>query len=168
MARSKKFGPYNYEYKLGRRNYDITSDIDRIVADTENRMILVLRDAVSNIIDDAQKPVAKGGKMRVDTGFLRSSGVAELNKIPSGLGRGRARKPGEIGVLPEYTYDESKGPVNVVLARLKVGDTFFFGWTANYAKYREAYDGFLETALQNWQSHVDKAVEKLRKARGMV
>ncbi len=167
MARSKTYGPYKYQYKLGSRNYDVQSDIDRIVADTENRMLLVMRESLNNVVEEAQTPVAKGGKMRVDTGFLRISGRAELNKIPAWLGRGRKRKPGESGILPEYAYDESNGPLVVILSRMKFGDTFFFGWTANYAKYREAYDGFLESALQNWQSHVDRAVEKLRKARGM-
>jgi len=122
-------------------------------------MLDVTRIAVSSVIEDAQTVKAKGGKMRVDTGFLRASGLASLNTLPSGPSKGRKRTPTEIGVLPEYSiFGES---LNLVLAKMKLGDTFYWGWTANYARYREIYDGFLDTALQKWQQFVDDAVKKV-------
>lgn len=159
---AKKFGPYNYEKKLGERNYNFETQIDKIIINSEARLLAVVRSAIGGVIEDAQNTKAKGGKMPVDTGFLRNTGVAQIGQIPSGPTRGRARKPGEVGVLPEYAYDEQNGPLNIILAKLKIGDVFYFGWTAEYAKIREAYDGFLESALQNWQRHVDTAVNKFR------
>lgn len=142
------------------------SQIDYFVINTQARLLAVTRTAISGVIDDAQQTVYKGGKMRVDTGFLRASGIAALNSIPAGESVGRKRQPGETEKpLSDYpTVDDYTKSVtlNRALAEMEVGDVFYFGWTARYAKYREAYDGFLESALQNWQSHVDKAVAYFR------
>ncbi len=133
------------------------TQIDTIVVNTEQRLLNVMVTAIQAVGEDAQTPVAKGGKMRVDTGFLRASGVASLNAVPRGAVLGRRRLPGETGKpLTDYIYDGEA--FLLTLAKMKFGDVFYFGWTAKYAKYREAYDGFLESALQKWQSHVDKAV----------
>lgn len=152
----------DYKTKLSNRNYNFETVIDKFIINSKARLVAVMRQSISETIDDAQTTRFKGGQMRVDTGFLRASGVASLNSAPIGLTVGRKRQPGEVGKpLPDYAREErySKGEsVNAVLAKLKIGDAFYFGWTARYAKYREAHDGFLETALQKWQSHVDKAV----------
>lgn len=80
--------------------------------------------------------------MRVDTGFLRASGQASLNGMPSGPSRGERKEPNS------YPYNENN--VEVRLGELKLGAVFYFGWTANYARYRELFDGFLEGALMHW------------------
>ncbi|RUW55657.1 hypothetical protein EOA32_00925 [Mesorhizobium sp. M1A.F.Ca.ET.072.01.1.1] len=103
-------------------------------------------------MDIAQTPVAKGGRMRVDTGFLRASGQASLNGVPTGPVRPEAGKT--------YSYNENS--VIAALSKLRFGANFFFGWTANYAKYREAYDGFLEGALQRWQQTVNEVVAEIK------
>ena len=41
----------------------------------KNNLLAVVRDSISTTVETAQTPVKKGGKMRVDTGFLRSSSV---------------------------------------------------------------------------------------------
>lgn len=141
------------------------STIDKIVIKANENMLGVVKNAIRNVVIEAQTPVAKGGKMRVDTGFLRWSGTASLDGMPYGEVRGRKRLPGEEGVLVEYNYDENNGGrvLNDVLIRLKFGDTFHFGWTANYAKYRETYDGFLVSAIANFQTYVDKETRRLKK-----
>lgn len=131
---------------------DLITEIDRIVINSNARLLAVVRKSISDVIEDAQTPVAKGGKMRVDTGFLRSSGLASLNAPPRGLGRGDRKG----------TYTWNGEAINSVLARIKIGDVVYFGWTANYAKYREVFDGFLESAVQKWQNHVNSAVQYFR------
>jgi len=131
---------------------DFETQIDTLVIKTEARLLAVTRQAIEELIEDVQTPVAKGGKMRVDTGFLRSTGLSSLNAPPTGVGSGEKDK--------KYLY--SGEPVNLTLAKMKIGDSFYFGWTANYARHREVFDGFLETGLQKWQSHVDKAVQFFR------
>jgi hypothetical protein len=131
---------------------DFETQIDTFVINTKERMLGVVRQSISNVVEETQTPTAKGGRMRVKTGFLRTSGGASLNAPPTGPTRGDKHKV--------YTWDADS--VNVVLAKMKLGDAFYFGWTAHYAKYREIYDGFLEAASQNWQKHVDRAVARFK------
>lgn len=131
------------------RNYDVALQMDKIIINTEARLLAVVKQSLKEMIEeDMQVPTAKGGRMRVKTGFLRSSGVAALNSTPSGPSKGDETM--------SYEWDGKQ--LDLTLAKLKIGDTFYFGWSANYAKYREAYDGFLEAGLQNWQLYVNKAV----------
>lgn len=143
-----------YEQMAASRNYDFATQVDKIVIKTKERMLDVTAQAILDTVEEAQIPVAKGGKMRVMTGFLRSTGIAALNSIPYGPSDERRT---------DMTYEWDGETVERVVSEMKIGDTFNFGWTANYAKYREAFDGFLESALMNWQSHVDKSVEFFRK-----
>lgn len=112
--------------------------------------------SLQDTVNIAQEATAKGGKMRVATGFLRASGQGSLNGMPTGPGRGDRTEPN--------SYPENSGAVVAVIGKLKLGQTFFFGWTANYAEYREIYDGFLESALQQWTRivafHVDAVRDK--------
>lgn len=131
---------------------NLVGDVDKFIINTEERMLAVARQSISAVIEDAQVPVAKGGRMRVKTGFLRSSGLAELNTVPVGPTRGD----------PDGRYNWTADKLNLVLARMKLGDVFYFGWTANYARTREVFDAFLETAVQKWQTHVNNAVSYFR------
>jgi len=150
---SEKIG---WEQKLANRNYSFETKIDKFIANTENKIMAVLKDAINEVVEEAQIPYDKdkggGGKMHVDTGFLRFSGVSALNKIPSGPSKRDPKK--------RYIWESD---VPLTLSKMTKDDTFYFGWTANYAKYREAYDGFLESAVQNWQKHINNAVRKLKK-----
>jgi len=130
-------------YAGRRRAYsNFAAEVDEIVITTEKRMIALMRASLQDVVNEAQLPRAKGGRMRVDTGFLRASGQASLTGMPTGPVRG------ELTAKNSYATDEAS--VAVQLGKLKFGGIFYFGWTANYARYRELYDGFLEGALQNW------------------
>ncbi len=128
------------------------TQIDAIIAATDKRMLALMRQSLQDVINDAQTPTAKGGRMRVKTGFLRASGQPSLNGMPSGPARGD----------PDGTYNFDGGSVTLILAKLEIGQTFFFGWTAAYARYREVYDGFLEIALQKWSKIVERNTEEIR------
>ena len=131
---------------------DFETTVDKFVIDTQAKLLAVARQSIQDLVEDIQTPVAKGGKMRVDTGFLRSSGLSSLNAPPSG--------PTEGDRNGAYVW--SGEPVNITLATMEIGDAFYFGWTARYARYREVYDGFLESGLRNWQRYVDNAVAFFR------
>lgn len=132
--------------------------IDKFVINTQERLLAVVRTSIQATVEEAQT-----SKMPVDTGFLRWSGVATLNSLPMGDSSGRRRRSGENGVLPEYSDGKRGGILSKTLAELKIGDTFYWGWTARYAKYQEMRRGFLETALMNFKSHVDRAVSEFKK-----
>ena len=62
------------------------------------------------------------------------------------------------------TDAQGRGEVGLIVARWNVRGPLYIGWTANYAVYREAYDGFMEGALQSWPKHVSSAVQEAAKA----
>jgi hypothetical protein len=142
---------------------DFNVVIDKFVADSKEKMLAVVKNSIQEVVQDAQTPIAKGGKMPVDTGFLRSSGTANLNNTPSGEILGRKRLPGEEGVLADYAVDDKASYLTDTLIKMKIGDTFFFGWTAIYAKRQEVYNGFMESAIMNWQNIVNNQVRRLHK-----
>jgi hypothetical protein len=149
-------GPY---YGRQRAYGSLTADVEDWVKETNQRIEAVMRASLNDVVENAQTPVGRGGRMRVDTGFLRASGRASIDGWPSGPDV----RPSDA--LPNsYSYDGDA--VVAVLAKLMVGDTFFFGWTANYAQYRELYDGFLEGALQNWARIVAFNTDALAKRIG--
>jgi hypothetical protein len=129
-----------------------SAQVDEYIAKYKNRLIAVARDATQEVINQSNRPVAKGGRMRVDTGFLRASGQASLTGMPQGPIRGNK----------DATYNTDEATIILSLSQLQLGGSFFFGWSANYAKYRELYDGFLSSTIANWQSIVDKSVLKAK------
>lgn len=184
LARKFRYGPYNYERTLGQRSYKLEAQVGEIVSKTDRRLTAVVRASVIDLVEEANtpgpskrsylkdiakglggrgkkkvqgpiKPTSKGGRMRVDTGFLRASGKASLTGMPTGPVRGEMKEPN--------SYPYNADIAETVIKGVKIGSTIFYGWTANYAKYREAYDGFLYGAIQNWQRIVDKNVAKLLK-----
>lgn len=146
------YGPYNYERILGGRDYHLTAEVDDFVKETILRLQALPLQAVQYLIDNIQTPVGKGGKMRVDTGFLRASGQLSLTGMPSGPVRGD----------PSNKYEWNDVQAIVDLAGFQIGQTIYFGWTASYAKYREAYDGFLISGVQRWQEFVDRASNDIK------
>ena len=116
------------------------------VAKSEARLDAVWKTAAQDIAREMQTPSAKGGKMRVDTSYLRNSFSADINKTPSGNGNSA------------YT----SGPISIVINRAKIGDSVVFGWNTNYAVYMEARYSFVRHAAQNWQQIVNKAAKKVK------
>lgn len=134
-------------------NNNFHAQVDEWVKRSQKRMERVAKTATLSVIEEAQTPVAKGGNMRVDTGFLRASGQVSLDGMPSGPTR-----------PPEDGEKVSASDVDTIatIGKAQLGDTIWWGWTANYAKYREVFDGFLGLAVQKWQDHVDAAVRKVK------
>lgn len=122
---------------------------------TEKRMELIAKESIQRVIEESQKPVAKGGNMRVDTGFLRNSGVAQIGGLPSGPNKNPFKDPNSAPV-----WDNSSAAVTI--NRLKLGQTLFFGWTANYAIHRENQDAFVRRAVQNWQQIVNEVTAEAK------
>lgn len=135
-----------------RNNGNFTTQLDEFVVDTERKVLAVMQTALSDLTRDSNTPKVKGGRLPVETGFLRSSAAAAINARPIGDVRGDKKDV--------YTYDATQ--VETIIASINAGDTFYFGWTAEYARLMEARNGFLEGAVMKWQSFVDKAVSKLR------
>ena len=113
---------------------------------------MVAQESTQRLINHAQTPKAKGGKMPVDTGFLRASGRLSLTGVPTGPVRGDPNKGGNAYPSPD----------TVELSGFNLGMTIFWGWTAVYARRQELYNGFLSSNIRQWQKIVDGVVRDLR------
>ena len=129
-----------------------TADIDAFILKSNNLMEAVFKESAQRTIEEAQTPRAKGGNMRVDTGFLRNSGKASINALPIG-------ETENTGVMQP---DWNDSVASLTINRAKVGDSIYFGWTANYAQARENKDGFVRLAAQNWQKTVNQVARDLK------
>lgn len=112
------------------------ADIGDFVDKYLDNMDTVYQMSVSDTVAIAQTPTSKGGRMRVDTGFLRGSLVGELRGSTS-------------------TFPDGDG-YDLLIARAKAGDPMTFGWTADYALPREFKDFFARGAAQQWQRIAEK------------
>lgn len=121
-----------------------------MISKNERALNAVAKEAFQEVVDISQKPRAKGGPMRVDTGFLRASGQASLSGMPTGPSR------------PSDGFPPGADDVSLVIGRLVLGNTLVFGWTANYARPREYIDGFLRLAVQQWPQIVARVAARVR------
>lgn len=129
--------------------------LQSLTADYERRMRAVFRQSVQETVNRAQRTEAEGGRMRVDTGFLRASGGAGINRMPSG--------PGDAGDAAETRVSQTGISIVSALARWKPGDEVFWGWSANYARPREHIDGFMRGAAEKWDDTVQKNANRARR-----
>lgn len=140
-------------------NYTL-ANLDAWARATQERMNAVVRGSAQEVCRIAQTPVSKGGRMVVDTGFLRNSFQSSLNGSTSLTG-------GDSYVL--------------VAASMEAGDVAEFGWTAAYARrinygftgqdskgrtYNQQGAHFLEGAAAEWQNIVRGEVAKAMAAVG--
>lgn len=118
------------------------------VKQTEGVLEAVVKESVQRVISEAQKPVGRGGRMRIDTGFLRASGQASTSAMPTIDG---ANVPG-----PGVTYNYNEGAIALVILGAQMGQTIYFGYTAGYAAAREygargqSPDAFVRMAAKQW------------------
>ncbi|RVJ51644.1 HK97 gp10 family phage protein [Sinorhizobium meliloti] len=130
----------------------------------EGAVEAIFKEATQEVVEEMQRPVGQGGRMRVDTGFLRASLLASSTSMPAIS----AAKPAEGG-----TYTPDFGQIEAVIAGADIGDTLYFGYTASYAGYREygangqPADGFVRLAAQNWPIIVDRKAAELKARLGL-
>ena len=128
-----------------------STKIKSFTAKTRTRNNAVFKQSVQEVAAVANEPVSQGGRMRVDTGFLRNSQVVGLNSSPSG---------------PSNKDRDSMGNLEDVLltiAQATVYDVVYIGWSASYARFREYKDGFVEGAVKKWPSIVSKNTRRAKR-----
>ena len=140
-------------------NNTFAAKIDAWARKSETRMRAIVRESAQRVFNEANivgPSVAnpgggEGGKMPVDTGFLRASFVVDIGSMPAGPSRGA---PGG-----SYAADTS---YTLKLKGMKLGDTVYGGWSAQYAVYMEHRYGFMRSAAQNWQPIVAAVVQEAK------
>lgn len=126
-----------------------SAKVDAFIAKSQARTEAVFKTAVQDVLNDANTTKPGGGRLPIDTGFLRNSLGASLSGMPAGPTR------------PEEGRG-SADQVALVIAGAKLGDTIYAGWTAIYARVQEMNNGFLEAAVQRWPQRVNAAVERAK------
>lgn len=124
-----------------------TAQIKAFADKSKEKIEAVVKQSAQEVFSIAQTPKAQGGRMPVDTGFLRNSLIAELNgaKVAGGA---------DAYVL--------------AVAGLELGDVVFAGWTANYARHMEYGTSktpgnfYMLSAAQQWQQIVARNAELVR------
>ena len=124
-----------------------TAQIKAFADRAEEKIEAVVKQSAQEVFSIAQTPIAQGGRMPVDTGFLRNSLIAELNGA------------GVSGGSDAYV---------MAIAGMDLGDVVFAGWTAKYARFQEygtsrmAGNFYMLGAAQQWQAIVARNAELVR------
>ena len=134
------------------------AQIDGYVAKYKIKLEAVARTAAQTLLDEANKEGAsvaspdggRGGRMPVDTGFLRNSIAAAIGSMPSG-----ASKADEPMGNPDAAA--------IVIAKLNLNQNLYIGWTANYAQLMNVRYGFMDAASKNWQKYVNQAAAEVNR-----
>lgn len=113
----------------------------------EKRLNSAAKLATQATVEEMNTPQGKGGRLPVDTGFLRSSIAAAIDRMPSGTTK------------PETKGDVIAGDaVAPVLLRWNPADeVIYVGYLAEYATVQEYHNGFLRGAVENWDQNVKEA-----------
>ncbi len=133
-----------------------SATVSERVAQYKKRLNATFKESAKDLVKEVTLPTTQGGKIRVDTGFLRSSLTASTSAMP--LIQADAR-PTE-----GQTYQPDDGAIEAVIIGAQLGQTLYFGFVASYARPREYKDGFVRSAAQNWQSIVSRNAEKAIRA----
>ena len=125
----------------------------------EGAVEAVWKQSAQEVVNEMQKPVAAGGRMRVDTGFLRASLMASTASMP----------PINPQAVPAEGAGYSFADTDIIatIAGAELGQTLHFGYTASYAAFREygamgqPPDAFVRTAAQKWPFIVKEVEARL-------
>ena len=110
--------------------------------------------AVSRMANDAGEPIAKGGRMPVDTGFLRASVDAEVGRMPSGQSKNTSNAP--------VAYTGAGLTASILRWNAASGEPLYIGWVAQYARPMEYKYGFMRGAAEKWDGYVDGIARRAR------
>ena len=121
----------------------------------KSMQLAIFRESAQRLMEEANTPEGQGGRMPVDTGFLRNSSAASLEGMPT---------------------DGARDPP-LVFAGMDLGQTVWAGWTAAYAMrmehgfygedslgrtYAQAGKGFARAAAQRWDFIVSEVAAEVK------
>lgn len=137
------------------------ADVDDFVSKSTALLEAVFRQSAQDVIEYMQQPVAEGGNMPVETGFLRASMQVSL----SGVRPMSQENPGSA--KHQYNPDAAV----LIISGAKLGDTIFASYSAKYAAHQnygtENFAGrhFVGLAAQRWQQIVSANVQRVKSMR---
>lgn len=129
---------------------------------SKKALLAVHRGATQEVADRVRIPVGKGGRIRVDTGFLRASLMGSTAAMPPI--DPTARPPADA---QPNSFAPNNQQISLAIASATLDETFYLGFTAAYAQYRENLDLYVETVALSWPAIVDVEVTIVRKNLGL-
>lgn len=120
-------------------NAKFIADVAAFADKTAEQMLRVAKQSIQDVVKQAQTPVAQGGSLPIDTGFLRNSLVTTVRGATAGEG--------------ENSYV-------LGISSLQLGDPFQVAWVADYAISRHYMVGgkgslWRDKAAQRWSGYVE-------------
>lgn len=128
----------------------LRKQIEALAIKARLRTEAATKTAAQAVANEMNTPVAEGGRMPVDTGFLRDSIGAAAGSLPVG---------------PSSPKEDAHGnpeAVAVALAQWNLNEPFYIGYSAEYVRIQEARNGFIEGAAQNWPEYFDAALKRAK------
>lgn len=129
----------------------------------------IFKQSVQELVSVAQRTRSEGGRMRVDTGFMRASLMASTASMP-------AINPSAVpppGAAPNSIPYNSQPVEAVIIGAELGGPPIYLGYTAAYAGFREygannqPADAFVRTAAQQWPQIVAAKEAELKSRLGL-
>ena len=135
-------------------------DVAAFKEKARKRSLAIFRESAQRLAHQANRSRFDGGRMPVDTGFLRNSMAGSTSGVPSGPSEGRRRRAGEAGLLYHGPVGQ---PVEVAILSARLGGSVWMGWTAMYAPFMEERYGFFRAGSQNWQNIVNEVTAEAKR-----
>lgn len=144
-----------------------SAQVDAWVKEVKTRELAVFRESAQRVISDMQTPEGSGGRMPVDTGFLRASLQMTLNAPAMGTLQKPLEGSGRLGA----------GQVDLRFDHAELGDTIYATYGAAYARrleygfvgqdslgrtYNQAGKAFVRSAAQKWGQIVAQVSTELK------
>ena len=123
----------------------------------EKRCLVAFKGAAQDVVRGVTTPTAKGGRMRVKTGFLRASLMTSTAAMPR-------INPDAKPSSAEDRFRFNMGQHTAAIVSATMQDTIYMGFTAAYAGPREYWDGFIEAERVKWPNTAKRNIAKARKA----
>lgn len=139
------------------------AQIDEWTRQTEARTLAVFHTATLDAMNMMREVKSRGGRMPVDTGFLRKS-LRVTKGSPDNLTRDRPENWTDSG--------DDGAAYALTIAGAKLGDPIYGMWTASYARpvnygsRGRTGAGFVEYTVEAWPRLVKDAIAKVKSGSG--
>lgn len=133
-----------------------SATVDKWTRKTEARTEAVFKQSAQALFEQAQTTVNEGGKLRIDTGFLRYSFSTSLSGPPTGP----SINPYESG---SQQADWNSADTVLTINGAKLGDSIWGGWTASYARVREMETGSCAALPKTGKPSSNKQPQRLKR-----
>ncbi|MCF3934345.1 hypothetical protein L1787_13090 [Acuticoccus sp. M5D2P5] len=144
------------------------AQVEDMVTRSKAKLEAVWKQSTQDVVDLIQTTANEGGRMPIDTGYLRASLQASLDDFPM-----VARE----GPSLDQRYEKNAEEISLVIASADLGGKVMFGFVAAYAmrmeygfegtdelgrQYHQSGFGFVRGAVDEWQSIVTKNALKVK------